>query len=202
MMNKLYLLVVIPALFLFGCKVSGSDSVIAPPVKTGLSQKTVSFIKLPPSVEPRAIYKSRSFLVTPQSGGNIIYSDSYLSAYGTVTIYLYLYIPPYAVTQSVNVNVNLSQDALTGDFGMDFGPSPTTLLKSALLTFTVKGLDPLSLPSDPADIQFVYMDNATYVPMNAAYIFVDVKHGALSIIGGEVPHFSRYGWSNLDDSSD
>ena len=197
-MRKYLILIALSVLFLVGCKDPNSVSVISPIVKTGLTEKTVSFLKLPASLEQRSLNKKGSFLVTPQGGGNIEFKDSYLSAYGKVSFNIDLYFPPNSVTDSIYVFINLSQDALTGEIGVNFGPTPTYFLIPALLTFTVKGLDPLTLPSNPGNIQFVYMDNGNYIPMKAASISVDVKHGSLSIVNGELPHFSRYGWSTID----
>jgi hypothetical protein len=200
---KFYLLpIVLGFLFLVGCKDPDKVSIITPTVKTAQSQKSVTFLKLPVSLEPRSLQKSGSFLITPQNGGYIKFSDSYLTSYGTVSININLYFPPNSVTDSITVFMNLSQDALTGDLGIDFGPTPSYFLTPALLTFTVKGLDPLTLPSNPANIQFVYLDKGIYIPMPAASISVDVKHGSLSIVNGQMPHFSRYGWSTIDGSTD
>lgn len=196
-MNKLYILALLSILLLIGCKVAGTDNVLAPAIKTDQTQKTVSFLRLPYSLEPRTLYKAGSFLITPQTGGNLKYSDSYQSAYGIVSINIILHFPPNAVSDSIIVSFNVSQDGLTGDFGVTFGPTPNSFLLPALLTFRVKGLDPAILPSDPANIQFVCMDNGTYVPVNASHIFADVKHGSLSVVNAEIFHFSKYGWSNI-----
>jgi hypothetical protein len=201
-MKNYLLLAALSFLFLVGCKDPNNVSNITPAVKNQNTQKSVTFLTLPASIEPRSLQKARLFLVTPQNGGNIKYSDSYLSAYGKISINLNLEFPPNSVTDSIIVSINLSQDALTGDLGINFGPSPAYFLTPALLTFTVKGLDPLTLPSNPANIQFVYLDNGIYFPMQASRITVDVKHGSLSIVNGQVPHFSRYGWSTIDGSGE
>jgi hypothetical protein len=38
-MKKIFVLAVLPALFLFGCKVSGTDSILAPAIKVEAPQK-------------------------------------------------------------------------------------------------------------------------------------------------------------------
>jgi hypothetical protein len=198
-MKKIFVLAVLPALFLFGCKVSGTDSILAPAIKVEAPQKAVSFIQLPRRLEPRALYKSGSFEITPQNGGIIRYEDSYESANGIINIDISLRFPPNSVSDPITVSAEVSQNALTGDFSVTLGPTPNTFLKPALLTFRVTGLDPATLPSNPDNIQFVSMDNDNFVPVPAAKIKIDIKHGSLSVVNGEIFHFSRYGWSTKND---
>ena len=196
-MKKLILLTAIAGLFLVGCQdsrdagITGPDnSVVAP------SSNTVSFLKLPPSLEPKPMHKKVQFEVTPEAGGVIHYDYSYAAASGQVSMDVQLRFPPGAVDQTMIVSVDVSTDQLTGDLSLDFGPSPTTFNKSALLTFDVQGLTSSELPSDPNAIQFVYKDNnGVYVPMTTKKISIDLKKGQLTVQEGEVPHFSRYGWA-------
>jgi hypothetical protein len=198
-MKKIFVLAVLPALLFFGCKVSGTDSILSPAIKVDAPQKAVTFIQLPTRIEPRALYKAGSFEITPQNGGIIRYEDSYESANGTINIDISLRFPPNAVSEPITVKADVSQDALTGNFVVSLGPSENNFLKPALLTFRVTGLDPATLPSNPDNIQFVSLDNNNFVPVPAAKIKVDIKHGSLSIVNGEIFHFSRYGWSTIND---
>jgi hypothetical protein len=43
------------------------------------------------------------------------------------------------------------------------------------------------------------MDNDNFVPVPASKIKIDIKHGSLSVVNGEIFHFSRYGWSTKND---
>ena len=172
-MKKFFVLAVLPALFLFGCKVSGTDSILAPAIKVGDPQKAITFIQLPTRLEPRTLFKSGSFVIKPKTGGTVKYKDSYESAFGTIDIDVSLYFRPRSVTDKITVSMEVSQDALTGNFVVTLGPTPNTFLKPALLTFKVKGLDPSTLPSNPNDIQFVSLDNDNFVPVPAERIKID-----------------------------
>ena len=189
-MKKPLILVAMSGLLLVGCQdlkgggIVGPDNTVAP----------VSFLKMPASLEPRPMHKKIPFLITPSSGGVIQYSDSYQSVDGEVSINIKLNFPPGAVADSMVVSVDISNEELTGDVTMDFGPSPTSFLKPALLTFSVTGINS-TLPSDPNTVQFIYDDNGVYVPMDAKKISVDTNKGELSVLDGEVPHFSRYAWA-------
>ena len=196
-MKKLVLLTALAGLFLIGCQdsrdsgITGPDnSVVAP------SSNSVSFLKLPASLEPKPMHKKLQFEVTPNSGGVIHYDYSYASAEGKVSLDVQLRFPPGAVDETMIVSVDVSTDELTGDLSLDFGPSPTTFNLPALLTFTAAGLPSSDLPSDPNTLTFVYKDaNGVYVPMSAKKISVDLNKGELKVQEGEVPHFSRYGWA-------
>lgn len=193
-MKKLFLLTAMMiGLFLVGCQ--DSNNLVGPENTVGTPGNSVSFLKLPASLEPRPLHKPIPFLITPQSGGVVHYSDTYQSAKGPVTVDVKLNFPPGAVSDSMIVVVDISNDQLTGELKMDFGPSPTSFLKPALLTFTAQGLDPASMPSDASAITFVFMDNGNYVPMTAKKISINLDKGELNVLDGEVPHFSRYGWA-------
>ena len=196
-MKKLVVLFALVGLFLVGCQDSGDVGIVGPDnsAKNTNSSASVSFLKMPASLEPRPLHKDMSFEITPQTGGHISYTESYMSATGMVTVDLDLRFPPNSVSETMTVIVDVSNDELTGEISLSFGPSPTTFLKPAYLTFKVTGLDPNSLPSDPKDITFVYFDNGIYVPMKAQLIKVDPSIGTLEVKEGEMPHFSRYGYA-------
>lgn len=194
-MKKLLMLVAVVGFFLAGCQDSNNMGVVGPENTVETPSNTVSFVKLPASLEPRPMHKPIPFEITPESGGVVHYSDTYQSANGQVTVDVKLNFPPGAVTETMVVSVDISNDQLTGELKLDFGPSPTQFLKPALLTFSAQGLSASDLPSDPNSIKFVFMDNGTYVPMNCKKISINVNKGELTIQDGEVPHFSRYGWA-------
>lgn len=195
-MKKLVVLSALVGLFLVGCQDSGDVGIVGPENSAITNSSTSpSFLKMPASLQPRALHKPIPFLITPQTGGQISYTDSYMSANGMVTVEMNLRFPPNSVADSMTVTVDVSKDELTGEVSLSFGPSPTSFLKPAYLTFKATGLDPNSLPSDPSKVTFVYYDNGSYVPMNAQLIKVDPASGTLEVKEGEVPHFSRYGWA-------
>jgi hypothetical protein len=196
-MKKLFVSIALVGLLIAGCENSKDIGIVGPDnsansVNTSTNQ--VSFLKMPGSLLPRPMHKSIPFLITPQSGGVLHYSDSYQSADGPVTIDIKLNFPPGAVADSMIVSVDISNEEMTGDITMDFGPSPTTFLKPALLTFNVTGVGS-TLPSDTSKVEFVYLDNGNYVPMDAKKISINSNQGTLTVLDGQVPHFSRYAWA-------
>ena len=66
-MKKYLIIAAVSALFLVGCKDPNAISVISPNVKTGVTEKTVSFLKLPASLELAIYTKQDHFWLRPKA---------------------------------------------------------------------------------------------------------------------------------------
>ncbi|MHB9041262.1 MAG: hypothetical protein ACYC4T_11465 [Melioribacteraceae bacterium] len=74
-----------------------------------------------------------------------------------------------------------------------FLPHPATFDIPLKLDLEYTGLDLRGI--DPGKIYFAYLDDPTtgFIISNK-YIYTDVRTGTLRITGGEIPHFSEYGF--------
>lgn len=76
----------------------------------------------------------------------------------------------------------------------DFSPSGS-FLKPVIYNMTIMGVDLKNV--NPSTAKFVYMaPNGQYYPIKYQKIFVEKQSGKLQVVNAELPHFSRYGWTN------
>jgi len=104
---------------------------------------------------------------------------------------LSLAFSPGTVSQDFTASVSVDDK----DMGttMEFGPSPTSFSRPAILDFYATGIDFGKLPRN-ATIKLYYYNSDTgqWEPMNAGSITWDIRQGWLKCEDGEIPHFSRY----------
>jgi hypothetical protein len=74
----------------------------------------------------------------------------------------------------------------------EFSPSGIQFKKPAILSATVSGLD-LSGLSNGAKVDLFYINGASFEKMNGTVV-PDPQSGTLVLKGGEIPHFSLYGF--------
>lgn len=75
---------------------------------------------------------------------------------------------------------------------VDFGPS-MQFDKPLLFTIHYTDLDLSGI--DPSKVEFGFMDGNQFVPVSYQSLRVDVKRGTLTVIGAQINHFSRYGFT-------
>lgn len=75
---------------------------------------------------------------------------------------------------------------------VDFGPS---MQFNKPLQFTIHYTDLNLSGIDPDKVDFGYMDGNKFEPAVYQSLRVDVKKGSLTVIGAEIHHFSRYGFT-------
>jgi hypothetical protein len=75
-----------------------------------------------------------------------------------------------------------------------FYPSPTTFNKPLILNMKFSGLDLSEI--NKKEIKFYYMgENGELEKVKCEKLVVRKKKGILKIVGAELHHFSRYGWT-------
>lgn len=188
-------------LLLAGCQQENSlTGPVTEPSSFENSAKSQDFLIIPlPAPSEMRLNKevtSATELVTVTGGGTLSINYKYKSDAGrNVKVAADLYVPPYAVNADVELTMGISDTELSAYVELAFGPSQTEFNTPALLNVSAKGLD-LSMLSASDELKLVYMnDSGEWLRVNAASITFDIKKGIIECVGGEIPHFSRYGFT-------
>lgn len=107
----------------------------------------------------------------------------------------------------MNVELTIPKHAFTGtktigytvdprDAALDFYPSMAFNV-DLNLDYTLTGLNLSGY--NPALIDFVYVNNGTFVLTSYSSKKVDLRWGILEVNNAKVSHFSRYGWATITD---
>ena len=122
-------------------------------------------------------------------GGDV--SANFVSADGMKTISATLHVPAGALkdTPTLRFYMLIDNDKLS----IKFQPHPTFFDVPLTLDLEYTGIDLTGI--DPTTIYFAYLDDPTtgFIITND-HIFTDVNTGTIRIVGGEIPHFSEYGF--------
>ena len=122
-------------------------------------------------------------------GGDV--KANFVSADRKKTISATLHVPAHALKDRNYLVFYMLID--NEKLSIKFLPHPTTFDIPLKLDLQYTGLDLRGI--DLGKIYFAYLDDPTtgFIISNK-YIYTDVKTGTLRITGGEIPHFSEYGF--------
>jgi hypothetical protein len=122
-------------------------------------------------------------------GGDV--KANFVSADGRKTISATLHVPAGALKDRKYLVFYMKID--NEKLSIKFLPHPITFDIPLKLDLEYTGLDLRGI--DPGKIYFAYLDDPTtgFIISNK-YIYTDVRTGTLRITGGEIPHFSEYGF--------
>ncbi|MCX6168347.1 MAG: hypothetical protein NTX65_03340 [Ignavibacteriales bacterium] len=130
------------------------------------------------------------------TGGDV--TANFVSADGQKTISATLHVPAGALKNrpSLQFHMVVDNDQLT----IQFQPHPTIFDIPLTMDLEYTGVDLTGI--DAQTVYFAYLDNdmTSWVIPNEK-IFVDKNTGTLRITGGEIPHFSEYGFVRRTDDS-
>jgi hypothetical protein len=191
---KYYILLPILAIFIFaGC--SKQNSVTGPQSTQSMSKRQWIKLSAPSSLLVENTY-SASKSIDGNKGGTVELSQSFQNNGNWALVTAKLTIPKgaFSGTQVISYTVN------TETAGIDFSPA-LNFDKSLSLDLVFTGVD-LSGYNNTSDLKFAYLDGNTVVPAAFTYVNANIAQGLLIVIGAQINHFSRYGWSTLDDSGD
>lgn len=104
-----------------------------------------------------------------------------------------LTIPAGAFTGVKTISYTVNPE----DAALDFSPS-MSFNKNLDLDYKLSGLD-LSSYTNPDLIDFVYVDNGSFVLTSYGSKKVDLRKGVLQVLNAKILHFSRYGWATITD---
>jgi hypothetical protein len=128
-------------------------------------------------------------------GGDV--SANFVSADGQKTMSATLHVPAHALSNTPNLRFHFQID--NDKLSIDFLPHPTYFDIPLSLDLEYTGVDLSGI--DPKTITFAYLDTdmTSWVIPNEK-IFVNKNSGTLRIVGGEIPHFSEYGFVRRDST--
>jgi hypothetical protein len=190
---KYYLVVPILAAFILaGC--AKESSIVGPPSQQQTQVKR-EWIKIntTASIAVENSYTA-SKSIDGSKGGTIELSQVFKNNGNWALVTAKLSIPKgaFSGTQVISYTVN------TETAGIDFSPSPQSFQKNLSLDLTFTGVNLVGL--DASKLVFAYLDGSTIVPAKFTYVNANIAQGLLVVLGAQLSHFSRYGWSTLDGS--
>ena len=188
---KYFLLFPILAIFILaGC--AKENSIMGPQSST--NQSTSQWIKIihSPSLSVENTYTA-SKSIDGSKGGTVeltkVFKDD--GNWALVTAKLTIPKGAYSGTQVISYTVN------TETAGIDFSPSATpSFNKNLSLDLTFTGVNISGYKA--SDLAFAYLDGNYIVPAKFTYANANIAKGLLVVLGAQISHFSRYGWSTID----
>jgi outer membrane protease len=187
---KYYLLIPILAIFvLAGC--SKENSIMGP--QSSQKQSKVEWIKInhSPSISVENTYTA-SKSIDGNKGGSISLSQVFKNDGNWALVTATLTIPKgaFSGTHLISYTVN------TESAGIDFSPSPSSFNKNLNLDLMFTGINISGYKA--SDLNFAYLDGNTIVPAKLTYANANIAQGLLVVLGAQISHFSRFGWSTID----
>ncbi|MCX6168346.1 MAG: hypothetical protein NTX65_03335 [Ignavibacteriales bacterium] len=129
-------------------------------------------------------------------GGDV--TANFVSEDGLKTISATLHVPAGALANTPSLHFYMTAD--NDKLSIQFLPHPTIFDIPITMDLEYTGVDLTGI--DAQTVYFAYLDNdmTSWVIPNEK-IFVDKNTGTLRITGGEIPHFSEYGFVRRTDDS-
>ena len=196
-MKKLLSLVLLVGLFFAGCQ--EEESPIAPTVVSNTSQSLNKFsfndykdkLNLTDSdFSNLGNVLSDYNIVLGYTGGDVSFSYDGPNGFHAEGE---LIIPKDAYFGFKKFSIEFDPENYTAHFY----PSPTTFKKPLILNMKFSGLDLRNINKD--EIAFYYMgENGELEKVNCEKLVVRKKKGILKVVGAELHHFSRYGWTRTN----
>jgi hypothetical protein len=188
---KYYLMIPVLAIFILaGC--AKENSIMGP--LSPQKQSTVHWLKLTQST---SLSIENTFSVSESIDGNkggSIELTQYFKNNGQIaSVSANLTIPKGAFKGTEIISYTVNTEAA----GIEFSPNTLNFTKSLSLDLTFTGLKISRYKA--SDLSFSYLDGSNIVPVTSNYVNVDTKKGLLVVLGAQISHFSRYGWSTIDD---
>ena len=187
---KYYLLIPILAIFILaGC--AKENSIMGPQSST--NQSTSQWIKIihSPSLSVENTYTA-SKSIDGSKGGTVeltkVFKDD--GNWALVTAKLTIPKGAFSGTKVISYTVN------TEFASIDFSPANTSFSKNLNLDITFTGVNISGYKA--SDLIFSYLKDNSIVPAKFTYANANIAQGLLVVLGAQISHFSRYGWSTIN----
>jgi len=187
---KYYLLIPILAIFILaGC--AKENSIMGP--QSSPIQSTRQWIKInhSSSLSVENTY-SASKSIDGSKGGSIELSQIFKNDGNWALVTAKLTIPKgaFSGTHVISYTVN------TETAGIEFEPNISGFNKDLSLDLIFTGVNISGYQA--TDLSFSYLNDNTIVPAKFTYANANIAQGLLVVLGAQISHFSRFGWSTLD----
>ena len=191
---KRFILIPILAIFILaGC--AKENTIMGP--KSSPIQSNSKWIKIShsKSLSVENIY-SASKSIDGSKGGTVELSQVFNNDGNWALVTAKLTVPKgaYSGSQVISFTVN------TESAGIEFSPTTPNFDKNLSLDLVFTGVNLSGY--DVTKLAFAYLDNNSIVPATFTYVNANIAQGLLVVYGAQISHFSRYGWSTIDDSGD
>ncbi|MFZ1292434.1 MAG: hypothetical protein WAR79_20245 [Melioribacteraceae bacterium] len=131
---------------------------------------------------------SKNFTVDGKKGDVLFISETYLKDGKLISMNAKLTIPQNAFKGTLNFDMVFDFD----NYSIQLYPTPFTFDKPVILDLTFLGVDFSTI--DPAKLVFNYLDGEK-LALKYTSVNINDKWKILSVVGVQIPHFSRYGWT-------
>ena len=190
---KYYLVVPILAAFILaGC--ARENSIVGPPSQQTQAKREWIKINTTGSLAVENYYTASKSIVGSK-GGTVELTQIFKNngSWALVTAKLSIPKGAFSGTQVISYKVN------TETAGIDLSPSPQSFQKNLSLDLTFTGVKLAGY--DASKLVFAYLDGSTIVPAKFTYVNANIANGLLVVLGAQISHFSRYGWSTIDGTN-
>jgi hypothetical protein len=188
---KFYLLIPVLAIFIFaGC--AKENSIMGPQSSQVQSKSQWIKISKTSSLSVENTY-TVSKSIDGNKGGIVSLSKVFQNDGNWALVTAKLTIPKgaYSGTKIISYTVN------TESAGIEFSPNNISFDKNLSLDLIFTGVDISGY--DASKLVFSYLDGNSIVPATFSYVNANIAQGLLVVLGAQISHFSRYGWSTIDD---
>ena len=186
---KYYMLVPILAVLIFaGC--AKENSIMGP--QTSTNQSTSQWIKIihAPSLSVENTY-TVSKSIDGSKGGTVelmkVFKDD--GKWALVTAKLTIPRGAFSGTQVISYTVN------TETASIDFSPNSINFYKNLSLDLVFTGVNISGYKT--SELAFAYLGGNYIVPAKFTYANANIAQGLLVVLGAQIDHFSRFGWSTI-----
>ena len=187
---KYYLLIPILAIFILAGWAK-ENSIMGPQSST--NQSTSQWIKIihSPSLSVENTYTA-SKSIDGSKGGTVeltkVFKDD--GNWALVTAKLTIPKGAFSGTKVISYTVN------TETAGIEFSPNATDFDKNLSLDLVFTGVNISGY--NTSELAFAYLDGNYIVPAKFTYANANIAKGLLMVLGAQINHFSRFGWSTID----
>jgi hypothetical protein len=135
---------------------------------------------------------SASATIDGSKGGVVSLSQAFQNSGNWALVTAKLTVPKgaFSGTQVISYTVN------TDNASIEFSPNNSGFKKVLSLDLVFTGVDLSQFAG--TKLGFSYLDGGNIVPATFTYYNADIAQGLLVVLGAQISHFSRYGWSTID----
>lgn len=199
-MKKIAILILLSLFFVVGCQ--DENSILEPTNDSSDFSLNKSRPILSTSTEKLAFnydteeksfsVVSKNFTVDGAKGDVLAISETYLKDGKLISMTAKLTIPQNAFKGVLNFDIIFD----FANYSVQLYPTPFTFDKPVILDLTFTGVDFTTI--DASNLTFNYLDGEKEL-LKYTSLNINEKWKILSIVGVEIPHFSRYGWTRTTD---
>jgi hypothetical protein len=188
-MKYLLLFPILAIFILAGC--AKENSIMGP--QTSTNQSTSQWIKIihSPSLSVENTYTA-SKSIDGSKGGTVELTKVFKDDGNWALVTAKLTVPKGAFSGTKNISYTVNTETAS----IDFSPADTSFSKNLNLDITFTGVNISGYKA--SDLAFAYLEDGSIVPAKFTYANANIAKGLLMVLGAQISHFSRYGWSTID----